>query len=272
MELTRESVYNGMKLTGVDPKQGKLYVDALGNPDVKTTPQSLLPNKLYTEKYFRFSNSLPFSCPDKWVKKMDDVPSSGGGNLIFGKSVATGLPICQSTDGSGKMCYPHEISLMGENMFSDRGITKCGEGGSGSNEIRLIGDKSKFPSKCDSIEAAQKICDADEICQGFVVSNDNGTSRCHYIRGGLGGNGEFLRNLQNMSNVKLVGGTKYTTYIKNRAGSDYSAMPWGSLSNVSMADLGLGKEGFIGSGGNMVRNSVLLVVVLILVGLVLANK
>lgn len=261
-----------MKLTGVDPKQAMLYTDSLGNPDVKTTPQNLLPNKLYTEKYFRFSNTLPLSCPDKWVKDIDSVPASGGGNLIFGKSVATGLPICKSVDGSGKMCYPQEISMMGEDMFSDRGIKKCGEGGPGSNEIRMINYPSEFPTKCDSVEAAQKICDADEVCQGFVASNDADGLSCHYIRGGLGSQDEFLKNLQNMSDVRLVGGTKYTTYIKNKAGSHYSAMPWGSLGNVTMADLGLGKEKFVGSGSGMVRNSVLLVVVLVLVGLFLANK
>lgn len=249
-------IVNSKKLTNVRDGKPLLHVNSLGNPSVKSYPNSLLPKKLYTEKYMRISNALPFSCPDKWVKVTDEVPAANDGNLVFGKSVASGLPVCKNVGGDGSVCYTQEIGLMGGDMFLGRdGIKECADG---NGSIVYLNDKTKYPHKVDHLKAAKDICDRHNECQGFVTSNGKKGMSVRFVGSGLG-----IHNVQDMSNVRTVGGTKFTTYIKNTAGSDYSPFPISSLLNVSGRELGI-VEKFVGDCG-MRRNMGLLIVVVLLV-------
>lgn len=249
-------ILNGQEFTNVGFGKPLWSVDALGNPTKNRNPE-VLGNKLYTEPYMRLSNALPLSCPDKWSVGVDDIPAANDGNIKFGKSVATGLPICRK----GKdVCFPGEIGLMGQNMFVDRGnFKKCDDSADGVSY--LMGKKF---GRIGNLEDAKKVCDSDKECQGFVSSNGKIGVNYRFVRSGLE-SGNPIKNMQDMRDVGIVGGTKFTTYIKNTAGSKYTPYPVGSMLGVTKQELGL-NEHFIG-GCAIRKNLGLLLVVLIIVGL-----
>ena len=59
-------ILNGKEFTNVKFGKALLNVDSLGNPTNASNPDSL-GNMLYTEPYIKLSNSLPLSCPDRWI-------------------------------------------------------------------------------------------------------------------------------------------------------------------------------------------------------------
>lgn len=244
-------IINNKELNNI-PKSLKLYyTNSIGSPTLNMTPSNLLPNKLYLQKYTRFSNSLPITCPNGYDAVTDNIPNPNNGNLDFGKSLTTGLPICKST--SGETCYPQEISLMGENMFSDRGIKKCSDAG----DVKFGDTTGPI-----TLDRCMEKCDGDNKCQGFITSNETDGMHCRFINDGLDEN--YTNKIKRLGSNLTIGGTKYTTYVKNRNASGYTSLPWNAISNVTKVELGIGKESFVGSH-DMLRNSMLLLVVVLLI-------
>lgn len=268
-------VIDGNNYSGVNPAHGLLGTDGWGQPTQDNAPQTALPKKIYKQAYARFTNALPFGCPAGYTVQYDNVPqpASQYGNVDFSNDIktklSTGLPVCVKP-GSGEtadeVCYPQNISLMGEEtseiLYADRGIVPCSSE-LGENPVKFI-DNVPADGKCDSLDAAKKICDAHgSKCKGFYIAKNadaegKGYLGCKFVSDGL--TGERVRGtpLQvNLGQVRVVGGNKYDTYAKNTRASDYTPFPFNTVFGYN------GKEGFVGSieSGMCLKNLLLLVLV-----------
>lgn len=271
-------VIDGNNYNAVNPSHGLIGTDGWGQPSMLNPPQTVLPKQIYTEKYSRISNALPFGCPAGYTPGFDNVamPRHQYGRINFKSdidtSLSTGLPVCTKQGETKQVCYPQDISLMGQTngdiLYDERGITKC-TSALGKNPIQFI-DNVPVNGKCDSVDAAKKICDSHADCKGFYIAkkaDENGKEYlgCRFVSDGLKISTFDTPNIAYMKDVKVVGGVKYDTYIKNTNASDYNTFPTNTLFGYD------GREGFVGGleSGMCLKNLLLLVLVAVLTGVII---
>lgn len=260
---------NNQKLQYVNLKKGLNVMNDLGAPTSAAPPQNVMPSDLYKPKFTRMNNQIPLGCPSGWKAVVDTTPfASGKGILDFDGGLATGLPICQN-DGSSEKCYTSAVvSLMGEDMFTDRKIKKCDD-----ETVKYQDNEDKYPSACDNIEDAEKACEAGGVnCRGFVraaQSDADGkvNNYCTYIKKGINRyrrpTEKSLGEMYDMGDVQLVGGVKLQTHLKNKY--DYTPIVGDMDNAVTADDIGRGVETFAMEGVNVDKNIGLLIVVLFMV-------
>lgn len=253
--MVKNITINNKLYDDIDPRMGIASVTKMGGVGVSETPDNLIPDKVFKKPYTQLSNTFPVSCLKDWFHTSDNVPSASSDTEMNGLNLlSTGLPICVNEK---KHCYPAQIGLMGEDMFENRGFSKCSD----NNQVKYHKPKRII----NEIHEAKKICNKDTACQGFVMSNDPKEGAL-FITDGL--NEKSIGYMWgNMKDSRIGNNGMYTTYMKNTEPQGYVNLLIDMLNQVRVpVKKHRETEHFIGDDRiqSVVRNSALLILVLVL--------